>query len=205
MKFDWVDFGYSWQEKWSDKPLSKDFHNSTVSLLAKYLRGRDYIKRKAFLWMRSDNVFEISQTPDVLHIEAMFPFETYSNLDEASRLALFADWAICLIFKSKAEFLRQDEIDTLSQRIIEAKFEYIREERVSVIGNTKSKCTAIFTHSPFAVSAKIAVRPENLLLNLPENLFRRDEMDYGKSIRSCLIENDTVTLNTSKGVFTLSK
>jgi hypothetical protein len=199
-KFDWIDFGYSWKDKWPEKPVDKEFHSSTSSLLSKKLRGREFERRKIFLWMRRDDAFETAETDGVSHVEAKFPFQTYVGSGKVERLKLFCSWMTSSISRAFPKLLSAGEREEIEKWIEKEGYTYTRIENVPIKTGGVGRCKVVFEHSPDRVEAQLTCPDSTETFDLPKNLYRRDELDYAKSVISCSIENGRICVDTSKGV-----
>jgi hypothetical protein len=206
MKFDWVDFGDSWNEPKSSSPMVENLlHKSTASLLAKLLRRRDVPFQKVFCWLRREKgVFERSNTPGVRHIEASFPWAPYAAALEPDRLVLFADWLVETLALGAPELnIDLGEAAVLKQRLSEEHFTYLRTDKLKRAPGD-ARCTIIYHHTPTKLVIHATCRPsegEAITRTLEDHPFPRDELVYGRAITRCMLgENGDLALQTYKGV-----
>jgi hypothetical protein len=136
-----------------------------------------------------------------VHVEATFPFDRYRQAINSHRLEIFANWIVLTISNSFPELLCEAEIGGLTARLVSEDYVYMRKYSIPISAGGIGKCKVIFEHSPIRVTAKVICPKIDRALELPDNLYRRDEMDYGRSVDSCAIENGRITAKTSKGLF----
>ncbi|WP_310476062.1 hypothetical protein [Sandarakinorhabdus sp.] len=201
-RFDWIDFGYSWNEEWPDKTVDLDLHRSTASLLSQMLRKRPFEKRKIFLWMtRSDAQAQASD--GVFHISVPFDFNAYRRAKDARKLALFSEFLLNAIATAAPTLVAPSEIAPLTEKLSANNYTYRREDVVPVKGlDGIESCKARFVHSPQCVRCDLSFNRGSVAISLPEGAFRRDEYDYGRSVSACVFDGPRVLVETSKGNFT---
>ncbi len=206
MKFDWIDFGASWNEP-REEPGTVDplLHNSTASLLAEFLRRRDAPFRKVFCWMRRDKgVLEPSVTPGVRHVEASFPFMNYEAASETDRLVIFADWLVNTVSSGAPELgIDQDEAEALKRQLAGEQFTYSRLQKLKRVAG-EPRCEVLYRHTPTGLTIVVTCKTtggNTLTRTLPDPPFRRDELVYGRSISRCVVREDgALSLETYLGV-----
>jgi hypothetical protein len=201
IKFNWIDFGYSWKESWVNKPVDMELHASTACLVSKILRGRPFQRRKIFVWLRTEKIIDVSETNGVVHIEIEFPFTAYVDAEYAERLQVFAHWMVMAISNNFPDFLPANEVDEILRRLSEDQFTYVREDVVKIASGTLGKCKVTFRHSPERVEVRIDCPGAAMPLDLPRDIYRRDELDYGRSVESCAVYDGIIIANTTKGSF----
>jgi hypothetical protein len=205
-KFDWIDFDYSWNAEWNEKILFREFHNSTSSAISSYLRNRPFSFKKIFVWMRNDDKLIITSTDFVFHIEAPFCFDKYREASEIGKLELFSVWLSMTIFESSSLlFSDRDEVQSFLNDLKMSNYTYVRSEVIKFIGiNGINKCVVRYIHDPYKVICRLESACGKINLSFPEGVFRRDEMDYGKAIRSCSCLDGKLVVESSKGKFYFS-
>lgn len=199
-KFDWIDIAYSREEQWDDKIVEKDFHTSTASLISQKLRKLPAFRPKIMLLMRTDDVFEISDTDYVLHIEAKFPFGEYQSANAGDRLRIFASWILHSVAKACPHLIRQSDVREMLLWVERENYTYIRRDRTRP-DKASASCVVTYTHSPIDVDVRVRCAKAGLTLTLPAGLFPRNELVYGKAVSSCSIDAGELVVETFEGQF----
>lgn len=206
MKFDWIDFGLSWQESW--EPGAHDFdkllHTSTACLLAHFLRRRDAPFRKVFCWLRQEEGVLETSAPDltgVRLVEATFPFARYSN-PGSDRLDIFAQWLVQTVAQGAPELNIDDrEKSELLRRLSAEQYTYIRVEKLKRAPD-EPKCEVRYRHTPVDVMVTAICRLDDgqtLCRSLRDERFLRDELYYARTITKCSIVADQLVLESDFG------
>ncbi len=202
IKFDWIDFGPSLKEPEARK-LDKLLHNSTSSLLAKHLRGRDAPFSKIFCWLRSDEgVFEGADTSGVRHLEATFPFDAYDTRG-ADHLAIFADWLVRTVATGAPELgIDRTQCSALAKTLSAEEYTYTRVDKLKA-PTGQPKCEIRYQHTPWELVITVNCKLEDgrtITRTLREHPFARDELVYGKAITRCSVhDGDRLALESFLG------
>jgi hypothetical protein len=204
MRFDWIDFDVAWDEVDATRSaIEKQFHNSTASLLAQFLRRRDVPYRKVFCWMRSaTEPAEQSDTPGIRHIRATFPFESYSSSESSGRLVGFARWLVETLAVGAPELVRKDEIEVLISQIAEHQYIYRRTDRIRRTADHPA-CKIEYTHTPtdlLVTAACILPNGVEVVRALRHKQLFPDELVYGRAIKRAIVRpGNTFALETYFG------
>lgn len=193
---DWIDLAWSRKQRDAAPSFDPDLHTSTASLLAQLLRRRPAPRGKAFVWLRADDVFEVTTTDGVFHIEATFPLALYANQpNDLGRLACLSSWLIAVLRRAAPELIKDDiEAAELAKTLADRNYNYLREERVRG-GDPGFK--ACYLHTPRSV--QVFIKHRRSLFSVPEINLMRSELVYSRSVTSANLSDDGVLVHTYEG------
>ena len=205
IKFDWIDFGLALNEPKEPRPaIEKLLHTSTACLLADLLRRRGAPYRKIFCWLRrTRDVLELSDTPGVRHVEMTFPYADY-EVDEADRLAIFADWLVDAVSNGAPELgVDDDEIRALKAKLAEEQYTYKRTDKLKHAAG-EPRCEITYEHGPdeLVITARCKLPDgQTVSRTIRDHPFIRDELVYGGAISRCFVgEGNELMVETDDGL-----